>query len=119
MIVNATLLVQVVHFYVAYVLLRYLLFEPFIAYIQQEDRERDQMRDVVTASELSLAEQQEVMKQQMRVCRQYVIENKPELVERKAIFEARPMLEIRHDVISEADELSMRKKLVERLSHVR
>lgn len=59
MYINATLLVQAFHFFIAYVLLKKLLLRPAIAVIEDEQAQQDSLRAVV-ASRRILVQQKEL-----------------------------------------------------------
>ena len=57
--INATLIVQSFNIFVAYVLLRKLLFKPAIQALQQEQQEREHLKSLVSQREDTLAKTEE------------------------------------------------------------
>ncbi|MBT3827644.1 hypothetical protein HOL34_03045 [bacterium] len=49
--INATLVVQMINFGIAYLLLRYLLFKPGVRAVQEEERTQELMRKAVAAQQ--------------------------------------------------------------------
>jgi len=45
---NVTLIVQIIHFVVAYILIRYLVLKPAMALIDEQERQREQIRDLIS-----------------------------------------------------------------------
>lgn len=57
--INATLIVQSFNIFVAYVLLKKLLFKPAIQALQQEHQEREHLKSLVSQRESTLAKTEE------------------------------------------------------------
>ncbi len=58
MYINATLGVQAVHFFIAYIILKKLLFRPAIAVIESEQAELDSLRSAVAARQVLVAQKE-------------------------------------------------------------
>ncbi|MFC1845686.1 hypothetical protein ACFLX2_01005 [Candidatus Dependentiae bacterium] len=57
--INATLFVQAFNFFVAYAILRTLLFKPAFKALQQEDKEKDHLKNLIKERETTLEETSE------------------------------------------------------------
>ena len=64
--INATLLVQALNFFIAHLLFRFLLVNPAVQAIQQEQHERDGLNDLVKEREQKLQETTEEKQQAWR-----------------------------------------------------
>ena len=63
MVINATMLVQAFNFFIAYLLLRTLLFKPAIKAIQEEQREEEHLKTLIKEREEKLQDIEEQKKQ--------------------------------------------------------
>ena len=59
MYINATLLVQAAHFLVAYVVLRFFVYKPIVAFIQKKDAQQLGLVSAIAAVKRKLHEEQE------------------------------------------------------------
>ncbi len=79
MYINATLLVQILHFLIAYIILRTLFFGPALRELEAEKRERVLLEDGIQAVRLALEKKQSTREAQWQEVRRFYIINRPAL----------------------------------------
>lgn len=75
--INATLLVQMFNFFLVYGMLRFLLFRPVIAIIEQEKAQKNALDDIIEQQKKSLEIQEKERQGQWYNCREYFINHQP------------------------------------------
>lgn len=86
MYINATLLIQAFHFFVAYIILKQLLFKPAIAVIEGEQAEHDSLRAAVAARHVLVQQKErERLGQWREYQQQFLIKIPPLDVERYVV----------------------------------
>ncbi len=75
--INATLFIQGFNFFIAYLLLRTLLFKPVYQVIQQEQAEKDSLRDVIVKQEHRISRIERELEKQWLACCDYFAQNRP------------------------------------------
>jgi len=106
MVVNATLFVQAFNFFIAYLMLRFLLFKPALKALEQERKEREHLDEVIDEREKTLAQKTEE-------------KEKVWAEKRKAFQDAAPDIEVAHvghtDVTPEHEPVVPEEKEIEQL----
>lgn len=74
---NATLIVQAIHFFIAYLILRFLLFRPALALINKERSAIEQVHYTIGQTKEHLTEQQLVLREEWQACRDFFAQNRP------------------------------------------
>ena len=77
MVINLTLIVQIIHFFIAYMLISRLVLKPGLALVQQEQNEKQRALQRVAAEQAVAADKQEIRKQRWKLCQEYFNEHKP------------------------------------------
>ena len=69
--INATLFVQAINFFIAYLLFRFIFLKPAYRVIVQEQNEREQLEGIVAGDERSLAQIRKKQVDGWRACQRY------------------------------------------------
>ncbi len=111
MSINLTLLVQIIHFLLAYWLLRRFLFVPIVQALQQEEAEQRQLKDRLHKHEQNVEKAEEVKHAEWRECHESLKSKKPLLASPAQFVPPIPSLEQielpqekRHEIISQLSE---------------
>lgn len=75
--VNATLFVQMFNFFIVYWMLRYLLFRPVVAIIQEEEAQEKSLRDIIDQQKKSLDIQEKERQRNWYTCQEYFTTHQP------------------------------------------
>jgi len=110
--INATIFVQAINFFIAYLLFRFIFLKPVYSEIQQEKEYLASLTSSVQKNEQGLLEKKNENLKQWNGMRAYFVRYKPEIIDRRSIFyESLPQISIR--TLSEEEQ----KELVETISH--
>jgi len=85
MLINGTLLVQIFHFLIAYVLLRYLFFKPVYGIIEKEDNAQKKQQDLLQDQKTRIAQQITLKREAWQECQHYFKHHAPSLVNQEPI----------------------------------
>ena len=77
--INITLIIQGCNFFIAYMLIRFLLFKPVFAFIKKEWDERDGLNAQITEGKKSVEEKAIISDKQWGQCRNYFSKYAPKL----------------------------------------
>ncbi|MDP3889119.1 MAG: hypothetical protein Q8Q25_01080 [bacterium] len=121
--INATLIIQIIHFWIAYTMLRVLLLKPAVALVQQEYMKNDELREDINHNYGLIDQKEKERSVQWQASHQKYIENKPsvedpELHVFKQLSPAVEYPDIAKDIVDQLVDQST-KELVKRLSHDR
>ncbi len=75
--VNITFIFQAFNFLIAYLLLRFLLFKPAYAIIQQEQHDREDMQNGIAHQRSLLVQKEQEIKDHWLACQEHFLKNKP------------------------------------------
>ncbi len=78
--INATLIVQAFHFFVAYLLFRTLFFRPAVKAIQEEQQEKDGLKSVLAEREVALEKKSEEKKRAWQKAQEQFAQATPPVV---------------------------------------
>jgi hypothetical protein len=78
--INVTLIVQIIHFFIAYLLISRLVLKPGLVLVRQEQHEKKQALQRVTVEQERIAQKQEAKRQRWQLCQDYFNEHKPSQV---------------------------------------
>jgi hypothetical protein len=81
MFVNVTLFVQVVHFLIAYLLLRLFLYKPIVALIEREDQTQAVLIEDITKKRAIVTHLRQKLDEHWRVGQAQLVHKKPEIPE--------------------------------------
>lgn len=84
--INATLFVQAINFFIAYLLFRFILLKPAYQVIWQEQKDQKQLEGRVTADERSLEVMRKNRLAQWHACQQYCKKYLPEELTKVEVF---------------------------------
>ncbi len=84
--INATLIVQAVHFFMAYIILRTLFFAPAMRELEAEKGEQLQLEDTIEEVKGSLERKQAIRDAQWREVQQFYAQNCPQIGEADLFF---------------------------------
>jgi len=74
-----TLIFQVLNFFIAYILLRFLLLKPAYAIIQEEQYEREHLHNNIAYQRALLTRKEQEIKDHWRGCQEHFLKNKPSI----------------------------------------
>lgn len=86
MYINATLLVQIIHFLIAYFILRTLFFGPALRELDSEKQERLVLENDIQGVRLALERKQSTRDAQWREVQQFYVRNRPALDDHESFF---------------------------------
>ncbi len=75
--INVTLVVQAVNFFVAYWIMRILLFKPALQVIQGEQMQQARLNTIIRQQEQSITIKEDERQKHWQACRDYFRDNKP------------------------------------------
>jgi len=78
-VINATLIVQAIHFFIAYVILRTLFFAPAIRELDAEKDEQLRLEGTIEQVKLALERKQAIRDAQWREVQQFYAQNCPQI----------------------------------------
>lgn len=78
-VINATLIVQAIHFFIAYIILRTLFFGPAIRELEAEKGEQLHLEDTILEVKASLERKQAIRDAQWREVQQFYTQNCPQI----------------------------------------
>jgi hypothetical protein len=121
-LVNLTLVVQALNFFVAYLILKYLLLKPAVQAIAAEDAHQQQLVCLVQESHVRIQEKKQEIQQRWRDCQQEFVQNAPAIADDEFAlrFPVRVLsLEPIHEekVVQRSRELQ--NELIKKVGHVR
>lgn len=68
---NATLIVQIGHFWIAYLILRYLVLSPFVRYLTDQKRSSDNLMQMIEDRKHSIISKEKESSDQIESCQQF------------------------------------------------
>ena len=77
MTVNATIFIQAINFFIAYIFLRTFLFKPAVAVIQHEQKEEESVKAIITQQEESLILKEKERQEHWYKCRTFFEKHRP------------------------------------------
>lgn len=77
--INATIIIQVFDFGLAYVLLRYFLFKPAINVIRREESEQEKIKSIIAQQEQSIVLKEKERQKNWYQCRSYFMQHRPSI----------------------------------------
>ena len=110
MTLNITLLVQVVHFLLAYFFLKRWLFAPLFVHIQQEDAVRDAQEAELASHEQKIHAARQEKVAELHECARYFSTNKPIVAEQPPAVEHVPEVPVVE--LSSAEQNKLKEDLV-------
>jgi|SRR5579859_1009685 len=119
MYINATLLVQAVHFLIAYFLLRFFLYKPIVALIQKKDQDKFALMQNISDKKVIIASKEESLAHYWSQRQQDLLSKKPKIQE--IIFTAPPQIQAIEEISQEQlDKLvhQVSELIVNRADHV-
>jgi len=84
--INATLFVQAINFFIAYLLFRFILLKPAYQAIQLEQQEKDQLEERVESDKKALDDMRQLKIAQWRSCQQQCTDYIPGALQKVEIF---------------------------------
>jgi hypothetical protein len=120
--INFTLIVQIVHFYIAYRILKQYLFSPLVLQIQQEDREQQQLTQAIESRRVLVVQRERTMTEEWDEQRTYFALASPRLedIQVKIAREAMPELPTYRMDESEKNRIEhqVKEQLLKKVEHV-
>ena len=120
MVINLTLVVQMVHFAIAYYVLKIIFLQPAVAAIHKQDDHDAHLRAVLSAQRKKLAEQEEGQRLQWRYLKRLLQAEKPTIDGMKIPF-SMPVVQSWQSMVQKKQLYLMTQEvkdaLVTRLSH--
>lgn len=118
-IINATIVVQAFHFFIAYLLIRYCFFKPVVIQIQAEDAHQESLIAMVQAHQQLVAQKERELVDQWNGMRRYFAQHTPSLKPELFITQRPSMVTPQFDAqeIAHAAE-QLEKELLQRIRHV-
>lgn len=78
-LINATLVVQAFHFYIAFLMIKHLFFKPIFFHIEQENSLQETLINTVQKQQLRVAEKEQAIKDQWQQLRSYFVSESPHI----------------------------------------
>jgi hypothetical protein len=78
-LINITFFIQAFNFFIAFVLIKYLLFRPALLQIKAEDLFQETLINSVQESQSALAQKEQVLRNQMQALRSYFATHAPSI----------------------------------------
>lgn len=79
MTLNLTLVIQVAHFLIAYMLLSRFLFRPGYEFLKADENRLQQLKTLIVVEQEKLAEKQEYKRKRWQHCQNYFSLNRPQI----------------------------------------
>lgn len=103
--VNATLVIQIVHFMIAYAVLRVVLLKPAIAVFEAKEKQRSNIRDVIASYYLLIAREKDTLQRLWREGTAFYEQHGPGDPDQKTLlftnsFPEQKQLEISEELVS-------------------
>jgi hypothetical protein len=121
--VNFTIIIQMINFFIGFLLLKYLLFKPAIKYLQIEEKKEEVISEKILTQENNIKNKLEEKSKNWANCKQYFKKNCPKPITEKNIFFQETIKEPSAIEISDKEIEALakhaEKALVERINHVR
>lgn len=76
-LINATLVVQAIHFYIAFLMIKHLFFKPLFAQIEQENSLQESLISTVQKQQMRVAEKEQALKDQWQQLKAYFAREAP------------------------------------------
>lgn len=93
MTINLTLVVQMIHFLIAYYFISKVLLRPAYDAIKSDDNKARQLHALIEAEQERLAEKNEYKKRRWQMCQNYFFKNKPSLETEGIVVPSAKMIE--------------------------
>lgn len=105
MFIDATIIVQAIHFFIAYVILRTLFFRPALQELEMQKAEKQGLEDRIQYTKMVLEKKQHIRDEQWHETREFFDQNKPQVEEIDLFFfrDITPELKAPHISESESD----------------
>lgn len=121
-LVNLTLVVQAVNFFVAYLILKYLLLKPALQAIAAEDAHQQQLVSQVQENHVRIQEKKQEIQQRWRDCQEEFVQNAPAIAHDELVIRL-PVrvltLEPIHEEKVELRSGELQNELIKKVGHVR
>jgi len=75
--INFTIIIQVINFFIGFLLLKHLLFKPALQYLQSEDKKKNNMTKKISDQQELLSIKIETKNVNWKQCQQYFSKNTP------------------------------------------
>jgi hypothetical protein len=95
-VINATLIVQVVHFFIAFALIKYFFFKPAVAHINAEETLQESLVNGVQEYQRIVADKEKEISDQLHDVRAYFSQNVPSLKTPPTLVPSRPSVVMPH-----------------------
>ncbi len=86
MLINATLIVQIIHFIIAYFILRFLFFKPAIGELEIETRNEKYLKDTIEDVNVAISQKEDERIKRWQELQLYYQENKPDIDDAELYF---------------------------------
>jgi hypothetical protein len=121
-IINATLIVQAFHFYIAYLIIKHIIFRPTLDEIKKEDSFQESLIVMIQKHQLSISQKEQQLIEHWQRVRNYFAQNIPLLKEEPYVsFEKKSKIIItrfeKNELEREASTIS--DQLIKKVDHVR
>lgn len=118
-LINATILVQAIHFFIAYLMVKYLLFKPALAEIQKEDAVQESLIATLQDHQVLLAQKEQDLVNEKKRAQGEFARTIPSL-DSSLLLKKMPNIIIPQFQKSELENLAdaMSKKLITQVDHV-
>ncbi len=119
-LINCTLIVQAINFFIAFLIIKYCFFKPVVAEIHAEDALQESLMNTVQARRKIVAEKEQELLSQWQSAQQHFEHNTPSL-RQEPFFSTKPSLVKPHFDHRMVDDVAKRvaTELIKRVDHVR
>ncbi len=122
--VNATLIIQMLNFFITYWMLRLFLFKPVVAIIEHENAQEIVLHDIIDQQKKSLEIQEKERQRHWFLCQEYFVTHQPHsLSEKKQFLTDTTAYDTEMVTLTSADNIAhtitdVRNALEEKIKHV-
>lgn len=95
-IINATLVAQAFHFFIAYLLIKHLFFKPVFAQIEQEEKLQESLITTVQSHQHTVALKEQELTAQWQALKKYVAAHMPVIKPIDISFRTKTHIELPH-----------------------
>lgn len=81
--INATFIIQAIHFFIAYLLLRFLLFKPAVKIIQKKEYDKGVIRKSIVNMHELIKDKENERKKHWLQCREFYLNKDPKVVKKE------------------------------------
>lgn len=117
--INCTLIVQVINFFIAFFIIKYLFFKPVLAQINAEDSFQELLLNTVQVHKTIVAQKEQELAEQWHAAQHYFHQHSP-LIRQEPFFASKPLIlkpEFDHRMVDDMAKQAAQ-QLIKKVDHV-